>query len=80
MRNETQKNYTASKLIYRQLRKKLIYAKQAIDQNYRETKQFYGEHDAKRIKNELIMLFDLTRLRQSAINARYIQFLTTKNR
>ncbi|KYC52632.1 MAG: hypothetical protein AMQ22_00682 [Candidatus Methanofastidiosum methylothiophilum] len=74
MRKETQTQYITKKLIYKQLRKKLIYAKQAIDQNYRETKQFYGEHDAKRIKNELIMLFDLTRLRQAAINARYMQF------
>jgi len=74
MRNETQKQYITNKLIYQQLRKKLIYAKQAIDQNYRETKQFYGEHEAKRIKNELVIWFDLARLRQAAINARHVYF------
>ncbi len=74
MYKKTQKQYIANRLIYQQLRQKLIYAKQVIDQNYKETNQSYGEHEAKRIKNELIILFDITKLRQSTINARYRQF------
>lgn len=56
---------------YQEARRRLIAVKKTIHEHYTETKQFFGEREAFRIRYQLTQMFNLVKLRQDAHFARY---------